>query len=392
MIQALYDIRFAFDSDNPFDSDTTKTHLNKLKKYLAENAETFTEIDYLENSKYLMVCPDLKTIFGEDVNKETFISDKLNDEVKRFIKDNIPKLPEDLQKWVANAKPSGIKSAAISALNLATTASAMNISEDIDAAIADLGNSIFPSMDNKMSPSLSIGLAYDISSDKSISYEELCKLCMNIARTKLVESNDAMDPMVATLEKEKRKKLTYEICRYKSNTLIAPWVEADLTEMSLEQLETCLEQCKRLQENYKTLEIFKRTFSAGGTIYGAVFPEGIPVGKNKRICFKGVGKEVLNTLFNSTTTTGIAFQNILDKNNIHISDELLTLVAFGEICLSKVEIKTVETPKDDKDKDNVSVEQLSEVNEAIRKDIKGKDTDYASQELEDVDEYEYEDE
>lgn len=134
---------------------------------------------------------------------------------------------------------------------------------------------------------------------------------MNISKTKLLESNANMDPTIAALEKEKRKKLTSEIKRYKSNKFIDPFVDGDLSSMSLEQLELCLEQCKQLQENFKMSVIFRRGFGAGGTIYNAIFLEGIPLTKNKRLCFKGVGKEIINTLLNgTTTTTGIAFQKI----------------------------------------------------------------------------------
>lgn len=391
MIQALYDIRFAFAKDNPFEQDATKTCINKLKKYLADNADTFTEIDYLNTSKYLLVCPDVKTLYGDNVNRQTCVCEKLNNEIRQFIKDNVSKPPDSLTKWINEGPPLGkspIADIAGGSLG-AALATPTATTPDVDTSFDDIGSDMMiPPVDNKFGQSLSIGLHYDIGSDKALSYEEICKLCMNIARTKLVESNAIMDPTVAALEKERRKKLTYEINRYRNSTLIATMVEADLNEMSLEQLETCLEQCKRLQENYKVLETFKRMLNASGTIYGTVCPEGIPIGKNKRVCFKGMGKEVLNTLFNPTTTTGIAFQNILAKNNIHISDEALTLIAFADICVSKVEIKTVE-PKDDEDDDKVSVEELSKVNDAIRNDVK-KGGSLASQELEDIEE-EYDD-
>lgn len=397
MIQALYDIRFAFDSDNPFEQDHTKTCLNKLKKHLAEHADEFTEIDYLETSKYLLVCPEVKTLFGEEVDRKTCVSSKLNDEIKRFIKDNIPKLPEELGKWIAET-PGSVLSKAVGlgggSAALAPT-SVSSATQDMDAAMEELGNGmLIPPVNEKFGQSLSIGLHYDIGSDKALGYEEVCKLCMNIARTKLVESNAILDPTVAALERERRKKLTYEINRYRNSTLISAMVEADLTEMSLEQLETCLEQCKRLQENYKVLETCKRLLNASGTVYNTVCPEGIPISKTKRVCFKGMGKEVLNTLFNPTTTTGIAFQNILSKNNIHVSDEALTLLAFADICISKVEIKTVEPKKEDEDEGKVTIEQLEKVNEAIRKDVSkgGQPSKLAEQELQNVDDesYEYE--
>lgn len=344
MTEALYDSRFTFKYDNPFEKDSGKEYLKKLKEYFANNQDKFTEIDYYEDSRYLILCPEVDSLFGQDITSGDLSGNQLTKEIKDFLK-TVDGISEDLMSW-CNESPTIVQPKLpvkpMSGGNSVTTTSQIKSS-----SINDFEPNIIPSMPAKFSQSLSAGLHYDISNDKSLSYDDVCKLCLNIARTKLVENNVQRDETVEALEREKRKKLTHEIMRYKSNKLIDPLIDADLSDMTLEQLETCLEQCIRYQENFKTLELFKRGFSASGTIYDAVFPEGIPISKTKRVCFKGVGKEILSTLFNATTTTGIAFQNILQKNNIHVSDELLTLVAFGEICLSKVEIKTVK-PKSEK--------------------------------------------
>lgn len=358
MSEALYDSRFAFRYDNPFEKDSSREYLKQLKQFLASNQEKFTEIDYLSDSRYLILCPNVTTLFGEDVSSRDVTNNQLTKEVKDFLK-SVNDISDELKGWCAEEtnvpeQPKAMTGASISRPTAdATSTSKPEITFEPN---------IIPSMPPKFSQSLGAGLHYDISNDKSLSYDEVCKLCLNIARMKLVEENTQRDETVEALEREKRKKLTHEIMRYKSNKLIDPLIDADLSEMSLEQLETCLEQCINYQENFKTLELFKRGFSAGGTIYDAIFPDGIPISKNKRLCFKGVGKEILSTLFNSTTTTGIAFQNILQKNNIHVSDELLTLVAFGEICLSKVEIKTVE-PDEEDEQEVVQHEDLNDETE-----------------------------
>ena len=171
------------------------------------------------------------------------------------------------------------------------------------------------------------------------------KLTINIARSKLIPDM-IKDETVIALEREKKKNLIQQITRYRNVTLIGAMDDSDLNEMNLAQLEACLEQCIKYHENFKTLEIFKRGFGVGGIMYDMIFPEGIPISKTKRLCFKGVGKEILSTLFDPHTPVGLAFSNILQKHNIHISDELLTLVAFTGTCVSKVKIETVE-PKDE---------------------------------------------
>lgn len=385
MTDAIYDIRFAFKYDNPFENDSNRDRLKELKQYFASNQEKFTEIDYLNDSRYLMLCPNVTTLYGSDVTNGDVTNNQLMKEVKDFLK-SVNGISTDLQEWcneateVAEPPPPSQTGASIS------RPIASDEPSPVESEVKFEPN-IIPSMPPKFSQSLSAGLHYDISNDKSLSYDEVCKLCLNIARMKLVEENTQRDETVEALEREKRKKLTHEIMRYKSNKLIDPLIDADLAEMSLEQLETCLEQCINYQENFKTLELFKRGFSAGGTIYDAIFPDGIPISKNKRLCFKGVGKEILSTLFNATTTTGIAFQNILQKNNIHVSDELLTLVAFGEICLSKVEIKTVENEDDEDVGDAEEGEDLGKIVQRNSFSTAGADNEYdEEEELMDVDE------
>ena len=343
MTDIIYDSRFNFNHDNPFDNDTNKQYLTNLKRYFANNQSKFTEIDWYEDSRYLILRPDLDTLFGISVNG--FSNSKLTAKVKSFLL-TIPSISQDLRQW---CNESTMQKEEPQQIPTPITRPEEN-EEPVginggDTSTQDfmVAPNILPTISTpKFAQSLNSGMHYDISTDRSLSYEDVCKLCLSIARAKLVENGIPKDETVEALERSKRKELTNEIMRYKNNKLIDPLVEGDLSSMSLEQLETCLEQCKAYQEHYKTQEMFKRGFSAGGIIYDMVFPEGIPLGKNRRLQFKGIGKELLSTLFNTTTTTGIAFENIIRKNNIHVSDELLTLIAFGEICMSKVEIKKVE--------------------------------------------------
>ena len=221
---------------------------------------------------------------------------------------------------------------------------------------------------------------YDISNDKSISYEDLRKLTINIARSRLVPEI-AKDETVLKLEQEKRKQLIQQITRYRNVRAIAALDDSDLTEKNIAELEACLEQCIKHHENFKTLELFKRGFSVGGVAYDMVFPDGIPISRTKRLKFNGVGKEILSTLFDPHTSVGLAFNNILQKHNIHVSDELLTLVAFAGICVSKVKVEDVE-PSVDEDID----ENRNELHVVTQKSMAsvGYDEDDEDSELDEV--------
>ena len=204
-----------------------------------------------------------------------------------------------------------------------------------------------PLMPNKYQFNSTLSITnYDISNEKAISFEDLRKLTINIARSRLVPEI-AKDETVIKLEQEKRKQLIQQITRYRNVRAIAALDDSDLTEKSIAELEACLEQCIKHHENFKTLELFKRGFAVGGVAYDMIFPDGIPISKTKRLKFNGVGKEILSTLFDPHTSVGLAFNNILQKHNIHVSDELLTLVAFAGICVSKVKVEDVEPSAED---------------------------------------------
>lgn len=340
MSSTIYDARFAFNYDNPFENDPNRELLSKLKKHFLQNPSKFTELDWCADSRYLILQPGITELYGSDVTNGV-ADNKLTEHIKSFI-NNVTGISPSLKSWCA--QPTTVSQPPITTSTYVPQDNEYESETTIEPAKStfDFEPNIIPSIPPKFSQSLNAGLHYDISGDRALTYDSVCKLCLNIARTKLAEGCNNRDETIEALEREKRKQLTNEIIRYKNNKLIAPLVDDDLSEMSLEQLETCLEQCMQHQETFKTVEIFKRSLDAGGIIYDAIFPEGIPLGKNRKLCFKGIGKEVLSTLFNSTTTTGIAFQNILRKHNVHVSDEVLTLVAFAQICISKIEIKKVD--------------------------------------------------
>lgn len=375
----LYDIRFAFNHDNPFRNDIQSVKVKNLKQHLAAHHEQFVEVNYLNDSRYLILCPDRKKLFNINVynaKTNTVNTDISNNPLINIIKDFIaatPGISSDLKSWAT--RKSSIKEDTTPASTAASHGSDKEESKDYssDNEVAGAEEQIegfVPLMSNKFTYQVSTAYTnYDISNDKSITYEDLRKITINLARSKLVPEI-AKDETVIALEREKRKQLIQQISRYRAVKVIAALNDSDLNDMDLAQLEACLEECKKLHENFKTIELFKRGFNCGGILYDMLFPEGIPVTKNKRLCFKGIGKEILGTLFDSQTPVGLAFSNILQKHNIHVSDELVTLVAFGGICVSKVKVETV------KDHEPVVNDNEVRLNNNTLKNARLKDLDY----------------
>ena len=351
----LYDLRFAYKFDNPFPDDPNREKLKKLQKYLSANQDKFTEVNYLNDSRYLIICPETKQLFGKPVDGTNVSNNPISNYVKEFIS-GIDVISSEMKQWASNRtapkldKIIPVDDTKGNLDKLDEYSDGDDIVEGLpeNAVDASAYGDYVPLMPNKYSTSLMTTTNYDITTDKGISYEDLRKLTINIARSRLVPEI-VKDETVMKLEQEKRKQLLNQIQRYRNVRAIAALDDSDLSDKNIAELEACLEQCVKYHENFKTLELFKRGFSVGGVVYDVLFPEGIPITKTKRAKFNGVGKEILSTLFDPHTSVGLAFSNILQKHNIHVSDELLTLVAFAGICVSKVKIEDVKPEVEEPD-------------------------------------------
>jgi hypothetical protein len=196
---------------------------------------------------------------------------------------------------------------------------------------------------------------YDASTDRCITYDDLRKIVINLARSR-ISTEIVKNENVLRMEEEKRKNLMKSINEYRQIKEIGAISHSDLTKMDIPQLEICLEEVKRMYEVRKNVEVFKRGARCASTVYDWVFPEGIPISKTKCLKFNGVGDELLSTFFDERSTPGRAFGEILKKHNFHVSDELMTLVVFAGAVLGKVKVedRVIDNDNDDVVLNNVA--------------------------------------
>ena len=83
----------------------------ELKKYLSANQDKFTEVNYLNDSRCLIICPETKQLFGEDVKDSKTgyampdtTTNPLSSYVKEFIL-GVNGISEEMRTW-ANKKTS----------------------------------------------------------------------------------------------------------------------------------------------------------------------------------------------------------------------------------------------------------------------------------------------
>lgn len=387
MSEIMFDLRLAYINDNPFEKDMGKNKLNIMKQYIRDHNTDFIDFNYLNDSRYLEAVPKMSVLYNVPVNKQNFHNNPIMNDIKGFIK-SVPGISKEMSTWCnlqetiinqpqPKCKPQvggnvSDEPVSVPIVNGSVDTSVGNsVDEDVDDIDVDDYAEIVPKP-SSFGINYSMGLQYNAQSDQAVSFEDVTKICMNIARTRLADKSDIHSETVMALEKDRRKGLVRNVIHYLANRNISSFIntnENELQDLTMEQLENLLEQCRERHEHCKVMDCFKQGLDLAGTVYSQVFPEGIPIGKTRRLQFNGVGKEIMSQLLTTSTTTGTAFANILRKHNIHVSDELLTLVAIGKICCS-----------------NVTIVNTNDESEDIAEEDEGEDVE-EEDEGEDVEEY-----
>jgi len=324
--------------------------IRKLKRYIKENISDFTEVDFKNDSRYLIIKPDTE-LFGETITK--FNDSILGNHVKEFLS-GVEFISNDLKVWsekvVAPVEKQSIMPPVVAAPTI------------IPPPIPSMFSTM-PIVDSYVFSGSNI--SYDTSNFKPISYEDLRKLVYNIAKSRL--NPDAQkDETIIELEREKKRNLIAEIKEFKNVTKINPWInDYDLNNMTLDQLENCRELCEKLHSRHKIDEVLASSFNLCGLAYGTMFPEGIPISDDKRMRFDGVGNALRDKFFDARKTVGFSFSRVLSKKNIKITDELAILIGIGETILSSVKIVKKEDntkqPVEEDDEDDDSDSELESV-------------------------------
>ena len=356
------DLSYSFNYDNPFPEDNNKSKLNILKKLIKQKLSI--DFDYIDKDiKYYELNPGIQQLYGDDTKEKNITELSLIDDIKTVVK-QIPEL-KYFNTWVSqysyntNEVVVGGEQATDEEED-EEQQNDNNNEEDIVKQVEDKllpeethWESIIPIQASKFDYSKTNGLTnYDITSEKPLSYEEIRKLSVNIARSKL-KSTIEKSEQVITLEREKRKQLMNNIQKYRNINAIGVMVEDNIQDMNLSQLEHTLNHCEKLYQSQKLKEVIKRGANFGSLIAGTVFPDGIKIGKTKKVKIKGAAKTIIENIFDTQSTIGVAFQNIVDKHNWNITDEAVLMLSMGEMFISSIKVE--DTAKQEEQNNNTPI-------------------------------------
>lgn len=350
----FYDIAYNFNYDNPFPNDSSKQKLNILKKMVKQNLSiSFDNIDTV--IKFYDLNDGITQLYNT-TDKDTPITETLMfNDIKQVVM-AIPEL-KYFNSWVDKYNP-------IQEPEMINGGNVQQESQEVQEETHETHETqeekkhifelpqeetkwetVIPITPTKFDYSKTGGLTnYDITNEKPLSYEDIRKLTVNIARSKLKNIVEKSEQVLA-LEKEKRKELMNNIQKYKNIKAIGAMVEDNIQEMNLDQLEHTLNHCEHLFQTQKLKEMIKRGANFGSLLTSTVFPNGIKIGKDKRIKTKGTTKAIIDSVFDSQSTIGVAFQNIVEKHNWNITDEMVLMLSVGEMLISNIKVEKIEEPQ-----------------------------------------------
>ena len=371
MSSTFKDLRFNF-IRNPYSSTQTSItpkqneNKNKLIKYIEEHPKEFIEVSPVTSFRYGQqqdptsfdrLCGIKNPYEHNNIDEFKDISNS----IKEFLLATNMQLCPSLAQWVSTYAPDPNQLG----IGGGTLPADVQVIDDGQTVGGDLPDNQLPddSYNNYMIPylddikyenaasSITIGMNYDPTTDKKLDYNEVCELCLSIARTYNNMNDNIKDPSVVAIEQKRRRDLIANITRYRKNRDIAAMCsDDDITKYSIEQLETLLGECVRRHNQLKLKKVSKDTLDILGKGYDVIFPLGIPIGKGRHLTFNGVGDEIIKELHNPSSAAGLAYDNIINEYNINISDKWSILAAIGSILIKNVHVTTEKKDDDDEDK------------------------------------------
>lgn len=380
----IIDIRFLFDNDNPCNDQQLEF---ELQEYLENHPNDFKAYDWVEDSKCYNV-PNLldKRLFNQSISQKLVDNIKLSKYVFNFFKQNQSDIPldEDLVSYISSVqtdddKPndsnvtsnestqtddltsdtkfSGGLGIITDENNLNDKTETNTKTEPIEPNDTDLTyrtgpkfiesnsstQSITPVKDSTLFDNQLVSdVSYSVMSDKQLSYQDVCRLTLSIARLKLTSSNYQDESVIYAEEREKTK-LREQIQKYMKLSQVTAELGAnlnvDIDNMNLKQLQFYNIEAKKIYEKMKVIHLVSQGIDGADKVYSVVFKEGIKIpGTNKSIKLNNIGESLKQAIFDRRSPFYVGFENLIEKYNLSVSDELLAVFTLAGTLIKNVEI------------------------------------------------------
>lgn len=391
----IIDIRFLFDNDNPCNDQQLEY---ELQEYLENHPSDFKAYDWIEDSKCYNV-PNLldKRLFNQSIPQKLVNNTKLSRYVFNFFKQNSSEiqLDDDLVSYINSIqteddKPnnSNITSSDLNITsdditsetkfsgglgiitdettdkpnetnlnyndstepdnqpNLNNLNSVDRVNETNSTNLGQIGTTNLNSSSVKDSTlfdnTVVTDISYSVMSDKQLSYQDVCRLTLSIARLKLTSSNYQDESVIYAEEREKTK-LREQIQKYMKLSQVTAELgtnlNVDIDNMNLKQLQFYNVEAKKIYEKMKVIHLVSQGIDGADKVYSVVFKEGIKIpGTNKSVKLNNIGESLKQAIFDRRSPFYVGFENLIEKYNLSVSDELLAVFTLAGTLIKNVEI------------------------------------------------------
>ena len=103
-----------------------------------------------------------------------------------------------------------------------------------------------------------------------------------------------------------------------------------------------MDDAKEIYETIKVTDLITKGINLFELGCNYVFPNGIKIPKkNKVIKLNGVGESINKLLFDRNSPLNIAYNNIIEKYDFHVSDGFLCGISILQILASKINIEDI---------------------------------------------------
>lgn len=360
-IDQIVDIRFNIKHDNPFriSKDLTRTQVLTSNFYdqITKNPDKFKSVNWIEDSRINRINRyDNGKTFGQPVETKLSNNRKLCTLTANCLDKIGSKLEKglitDLKTWVDKYKNQVITLSQPSISNTLPDIQPSQIDRptqtsppiQITQPVMEFTMPEFNESDDLVYKNTEDITTYDLTQGKQISFEDLCRLTCSIARSQLTDFVKK-DENILFMEEREKDRIRKNIEKYLENATIATmYPNLDVNSLSLKQLQYYSTHIEDYYETLKLMDFMKSGLNVVDLGYTKLFPNGIPMpGGRYKLKLDGAAQSVKKVLFDRESPVKIAFKNIQEKYNLHISDELLVCVNIGTAIWSKLDFEKVET-------------------------------------------------
>lgn len=383
----MYDIRFNFINDNPYDykkglnSKDVLNNFHLLKDYIESNSDEFTDFNYITNSRAFGSVDKISKYMDYTIQDNLQDCLPLYRDVCEFFAKLNGRLPNVLSEDLINFAIQGVSTIDPNVITQTIESDITNSEIEITPnEMIDEVSTILPPTFNQDNDEVKYTTTddmapYNLMSGKLLNYNDVCRITLNISRTQLSVVMTKDENMVFMEEREKTK-LRQELDKYMKNIDIQKnFTNIDLDQLNLKQLQYYTNQCKDVFESLKVIDAAQKGLEVFDFGYHTFFPNGIRISKRKVVKLDGTAAAFNEVLFDRNSTAPISFKNVVDKYNIHVSDEMNTFMNIIGKLVKRIKIEDI--PIDEDSSEEVNKNNNSQ--EAVTEEVSSDDVSSASE-------------